>query len=299
MTGLFVSVLKSGVLLTAGVLICAPQAQAQSAPQVRCTFESLEDCITSEQVDLLLPLLRDARIAADGRRWDAALASLRRADAIVPLGITRAAMARALHELGEHAAARSLAESLLEDPDADAREMAQELIQRIDLETAGSAPPHTPLPPVVTTPLPVEDSPPPGADAGAQPAAPILVQQPAPRDRNNRMTAVIASLGALSGTALSVGILSGLRAEQLENDAANYDLSAPDATRARQDEIGLAASRAAQAANIMFITGALVGGTTIGLAVGNRPGRMRAGVAWTGSGPGLVVGTSLRTLSPR
>lgn len=236
-------------------LLTTAPTHAQSTP---CTPDTIEQCVTDEQADRLAALLSNARTAAAEQRWTDALRYLEQAEAIVSLGVTRVAMARAYRELGESGQAAAIAREVLTNPDPDARRLAEELLADMEAERAASeAASDAASEPAQALPDPVGVTPP-VTVSGAADNPPLL-----PR----RSPVLPAVLSGLCVSTLAPGVAWGLESQRLERDANNYDRTAPDASAAELARIERNASSAASRANVMYVVSAALGGAAVGVLV--------------------------------
>jgi hypothetical protein len=276
-------------------LVYAWHAEAQEQP---CGIDNLEDCVSPEVMDSLLEFLTTARVAAEEGRWEEALINLRQANDIAPLGLTRLAIARALVELGRAKEARTLCVQLQDDPDAEAREGALELLRLMTRDAAelpadepASAPGGELTQPddgseyvsdgdlANGTNADIGDPAPVNTDVSSTDPVTLAARESARRGRT-RLRIAVATLGATSLSLLTAGVWAGLRAGRLEQSAVNYDFSRVGASRDGQDAISLQAAQSAQLANVLFISGGTLAGVGTGLLLGRASRAPRAALSF-------------------
>jgi hypothetical protein len=249
-------------------------------------------------MDSLLEFLTTARVAAEEGRWEEALINLRQANDIAPLGLTRLAIARALVELGRAKEARTLCVQLQDDPDAEAREGALELLRLMTRDAAelpadepASAPGGELTQPddgseyvsdgdlANGTNADIGDPAPVNTDVSSTDPVTLAARESARRGRT-RLRIAVATLGATSLSLLTAGVWAGLRAGRLEQSAVNYDFSRVGASRDGQDAISLQAAQSAQLANVLFISGGTLAGVGTGLLLGRASRAPRAALSF-------------------
>jgi hypothetical protein len=256
------------------VFAVSTQGSAQDSP---CTTQTLDSCISDEAADALAQELAAAREAAQRGAWREVIERLERAEQIAPLGVTRVAIARAWYELGDFETSRTLATPLLQDPDPDARALAEQLLQSLDrAELAGANETSSTL--TETTAL--QNATVQGAisvDTDTQGSVmaddnAFVGEPPVTSRRTFTFPLVLSGAGV---AALAPGIVYGLRSERLEQNARSYDRSQEGASIAEYDGLRRDAARAASTANALYIVSATMFGATFGVLIDREMYRVR------------------------
>lgn len=248
-----------------------------------CTTQNLDECLSDEQATELVEALSAARRAADDGNWEQSIVFLEQAETVVSLGVTRAAIARALFELQRIEEAREICLALLEDPDPDARELASTLLTELEpaAEVPGTAEPEDMPEDVIAEPTT-----PPQAQGSDNPTLSDLA---IPTDlRRRRPNVALWTFAGASVAALVPGIWAGMRSQTLEDEANDYDLTAENASRDEQDDLGRSSARHATAANALFVASGVFAGAVIGILVERSAARPSLSLAPTGRG--LMLG---------
>jgi hypothetical protein len=263
--------------LTLVCLLGLPSASV--AQDTNCTTQNLDECLSDEQATALVEALSAARRAADEGDWTQSIGFLQQAETVVSLGVTRAAIARALFELQRIEEARAICLALLEDPDPDARALASTLLTELEpaAEVSGTVEPEDMPEDVV-----VEPTTPPQAQVSDNPTPSDLTTPTVLRRR--RQNVALWTFAGASIAVLVPGIWAGMRSQTLEDEANDYDLTAENASRAEQDDLGRSSARHATAANALFIASGVFTGAVIGILIERSAARPSLSIAPTDRG---------------